>query len=83
MLRVIEYIRGNSASPGRVQHKMPKADERRKWYQIKWFQPYDTPNDPRSIVKLDLLIVRYISVVSVVSSVLSLSLLTPVLVKVY
>lgn len=31
-----------------------------KWYQIRWFQPYDTAEERKLIVKLDLLIVPYV-----------------------
>ncbi|KAI8933139.1 hypothetical protein NX059_009780 [Plenodomus lindquistii] len=31
----------------------------RKWYQIRWFQEYDTPAERKLIIKLDLLIVPY------------------------
>jgi len=33
------------------------------WYRIKWFQDYDTPEERKLIVKLDLLIVPYVFVV--------------------
>lgn len=36
---------------------------RRKWYQIKWFQDYDTPDERKLILKLDLLIVPYVFIV--------------------
>jgi hypothetical protein len=36
----------------------------RKWYQIKWFQDYDTAEERKLIVKLDLLIVPYVFLVS-------------------
>lgn len=32
----------------------------RKWYQIRWFQDYDTPAERKLIIKLDLLIVPYV-----------------------
>lgn len=32
----------------------------RKWYQIHWFQDYDTPVERKLIIKLDLLIVPYV-----------------------
>ncbi|KAF1847832.1 MFS general substrate transporter [Cucurbitaria berberidis CBS 394.84] len=32
----------------------------RKWYQIRWFQDYDTPEERKLIIKLDLLIVPYV-----------------------
>lgn len=32
----------------------------RKWYQIQWFQDYDTPEERKLIIKLDLLIVPYV-----------------------
>ncbi|KAF2023487.1 MFS general substrate transporter [Setomelanomma holmii] len=32
----------------------------RKWYQIRWFQDYDTPEERKLIFKLDLLIVPYV-----------------------
>ncbi|OAL43378.1 MFS general substrate transporter [Pyrenochaeta sp. DS3sAY3a] len=32
----------------------------RKWYQIRWFQEYDTPEERKLILKLDLLIVPYV-----------------------
>lgn len=32
----------------------------RKWYQIRWFQEYDTPEERKLITKLDLLIVPYV-----------------------
>lgn len=35
----------------------------RKWYHIKWFQDYDTPEERKLITKLDLLIVPYVFVV--------------------
>jgi hypothetical protein len=37
----------------------------RKWYQIKWFQDYDTAEERKLITKLDLLIVPYVFLVSV------------------
>jgi hypothetical protein len=36
----------------------------RKWYQIKWFQDQDTPEERKLITKLDILIVPYVFVVS-------------------
>lgn len=33
--------------------------ESRRWYQIRWFAPQDTPEERTLIVKLDLLIVPY------------------------
>ncbi|KAH4935904.1 hypothetical protein HBI67_138550 [Parastagonospora nodorum] len=39
---------------------MSTLDKPRKWYQIKWFQDYDTPEERKLIVKLDLLIVPYV-----------------------
>lgn len=35
----------------------------RKWYQIRWFQDYDTPEERKLIFKLDLLIVPYVFLV--------------------
>lgn len=35
------------------------SPEKRKWYQIQWFQPQDTPRERKLINKLDLLIVPY------------------------
>jgi hypothetical protein len=32
----------------------------RKWYQVRWFQDYDTPEERKLILKLDLLIVPYV-----------------------
>jgi hypothetical protein len=32
----------------------------RKWYQISWFQDYDTPEERKLIAKLDYLIVPYV-----------------------
>ncbi|KAK4187656.1 major facilitator superfamily domain-containing protein [Podospora australis] len=34
-------------------------EAKRKWYQIQWFQPTDTPRERKLINKLDLLIVPY------------------------
>lgn len=42
---------------------MSKSNEHRRWYHIKWFQDYDTPDERKLIVKLDLLIVPYVFVV--------------------
>jgi hypothetical protein len=42
---------------------MSTLDKPRKWYQIKWFQDYDTQEERKLIVKLDLLIVPYVFVV--------------------
>lgn len=39
---------------------MPKASNGRKWYQIRWFQDYDTPEERKLIAKLDFLIVPYV-----------------------
>ena len=38
----------------------------RKWYQIRWFQDYDTAEERKLIFKLDLLIVPYVFLVSIV-----------------
>ena len=32
---------------------------KRKWYQIQWFSPQDSPRERKLITKLDLLIVPY------------------------
>jgi hypothetical protein len=37
-----------------------------KWYQIKWFQDHDTPEERKLITKLDILIVPYVFVVSII-----------------
>ena len=42
---------------------MSVAARPRKWYHIKWFQDYDTTEERKLIVKLDLLIVPYVFVV--------------------
>lgn len=42
---------------------MPVSKNSCKWYRIKWFQDYDTPDERKLIVKLDLLIVPYVFVV--------------------
>lgn len=38
---------------------MPPGENRKKWYQIKWFADQDTPEERKLILKLDLLIVPY------------------------
>jgi hypothetical protein len=43
---------------------MPLLVKTRKWYQIQWFQDYDTDEERKLIVKLDLLIVPYVFLVS-------------------
>jgi hypothetical protein len=42
---------------------MSASDKARSWYQIKWFQDYDTLEERKLIVKLDLLIVPNVFVV--------------------
>lgn len=44
---------------------MSSSIKPRRWYQIKWFQDYDTAEERKLIVKLDLLIVPYVFLVSV------------------
>ncbi|KAH7130178.1 major facilitator superfamily domain-containing protein [Dendryphion nanum] len=39
---------------------MSSTTKTRKWYQIRWFQEYDTPEERKLIIKLDLLIVPYV-----------------------
>lgn len=39
---------------------MSEPSKSRKWYQIRWFQDYDTPEDRKLIAKLDFLIVPYV-----------------------
>ena len=39
---------------------MGEIKERRKWYQICWFDPDDTPEERKLITKLDFLIVPYV-----------------------
>lgn len=39
---------------------MSSPTKPRKWYQIRWFQEYDTPEERKLILKLDLLIVPYV-----------------------
>lgn len=39
---------------------MSTPSKDRKWYQIRWFQDYDTPEERKLIAKLDLLIVPYV-----------------------
>jgi hypothetical protein len=39
-------------------NSVPKKS--RKWYQISWFQDYDTPEERKLIAKLDFLIVPYV-----------------------
>lgn len=36
------------------------AKKSRKWYQVSWFQDYDTPEERKLIAKLDFLIVPYV-----------------------
>jgi hypothetical protein len=36
----------------------------RKWYQVRWFKDYDTTEERKLILKLDLLIVPYVFLVS-------------------
>jgi hypothetical protein len=50
--------------------KMSASDKIRKWYHITWFQDYDTPEERKLIVKLDLLIVPYVFVVFLISSIM-------------
>lgn len=38
----------------------PSLAQSRKWYQIRWFQDYDTPEERKLIAKLDFLIVPYV-----------------------
>lgn len=42
---------------------MSLPSKTRKWYQIRWFQDYDTPEERKLILKLDLLIVPYVFLV--------------------
>ena len=43
------------------QFKMTSVPKNsRKWYQISWFQDYDTPEERKLIAKLDFLIVPYV-----------------------
>lgn len=39
---------------------MSEPNKSRKWYQIRWFQDYDTPEERKLIAKLDFLIVPYV-----------------------
>ncbi|KAJ4331791.1 MFS transporter (Seo1) [Didymella glomerata] len=39
---------------------MSEPSNGRKWYQIRWFQDYDTPEERKLIAKLDFLIVPYV-----------------------
>lgn len=39
---------------------MSVSQKSRKWYQIRWFQDYDTPEERKLIAKLDFLIVPYV-----------------------
>ncbi|KAF3054068.1 MFS transporter (Seo1) [Didymella keratinophila] len=39
---------------------MSEPSKSRKWYQIRWFQDYDTPEERKLIAKLDFLIVPYV-----------------------
>ena len=39
---------------------MSEPSKSRKWYQIRWFQDYDTAEERKLIVKIDLLIVPYV-----------------------
>ncbi|KAF1363434.1 MFS general substrate transporter [Lizonia empirigonia] len=39
---------------------MSTTNKSRKWYQIRWFQDYDTPEERKLIAKLDFLIVPYV-----------------------
>lgn len=41
---------------------MSTLEKPRKWYRIKWFQDYDSPEERKLIIKLDLLIVPYVFV---------------------
>jgi hypothetical protein len=45
---------------------MSPTSSSRKWYHIKWFQDFDTPEERKLITKLDVLIVPYVFVVSFV-----------------
>lgn len=39
---------------------MSEPSKSRKWYQVRWFQDYDTPEERKLIAKLDFLIVPYV-----------------------
>jgi len=43
-----DKVESTATAPGRLEHK---------WYQ--WFDPNDTPQERKLLVKLDLLIVPY------------------------
>lgn len=46
---------------------MSSLAKTRKWYQIHWFQDYDTPDERKLICKLDLLIVPYVFLVCTIA----------------
>jgi hypothetical protein len=39
---------------------MSEPSKSYKWYQIRWFKDYDTPEERKLIAKLDFLIVPYV-----------------------